>query len=273
MKIRWAILMAIGVFGLLSGAVYFAPGHRSEPLHDLLNPAEWQRMVNPGQLSEAHAFLEHNCKACHSPVKGVEASACIVCHANNDWVLQRQPTAFHSDVENCQDCHLEHQGRLGLNTRMDHKRMAKIGLEMMEDSRSSDADSRQGLARLKRWLSDSPVETMESPDLVSLSPEERILNCFACHENDDRHFGLFGETCAACHNSDRWSIHTYRHPPANSLDCSQCHQAPPSHYMKHFKMISATVAGQPHARVDQCFACHHTTSWNDIKRVGMYKHH
>jgi hypothetical protein len=38
-------------------------------------------------------------------------------------------------------------------------------------------------------------------------------------------------------------------------------------------MISMTVAGQPHARVEQCFLCHQTTAWNDIKRVGWYKHH
>jgi len=43
--------------------------------------------------------------------------------------------------------------------------------------------------------------------------------------------------------------------------------------MEHFKMISARVARQPQARVEQCFACHQTTSWNDIKGVGWYKHH
>jgi hypothetical protein len=57
------------------------------------------------------------------------------------------------------------------------------------------------------------------------------------------------------------------------MDCAQCHQAPPSHYMEHFRMISVMVAGQPHARVEQCFLCHQTTAWNDIKNVGWYKHH
>ena len=43
--------------------------------------------------------------------------------------------------------------------------------------------------------------------------------------------------------------------------------------MMHFKMVSMKVAGQEHADVTQCFLCHQTTSWNDIKGVGYYKHH
>jgi len=39
------------------------------------------------------------------------------------------------------------------------------------------------------------------------------------------------------------------------------------------QFCTLTVARQPRARVDQCFLCHQTASWNDIKRVGWYKHH
>jgi hypothetical protein len=42
----------------------------------------------------------------------------------------------------------------------------------------------------------------------------------------------------------------------------------PSHYMLHFLMVSRSVAQEPDARVDQCFACHQTTSWNDIRQTG-----
>jgi len=38
-------------------------------------------------------------------------------------------------------------------------------------------------------------------------------------------------------------------------------------------MISAKVAGEPKAKVEACYACHQSTSWNDIKRAGWYKHH
>lgn len=74
----------------------------------------------------------------------------------------------------------------------------------------------------------------------------------------------------------------FRHPSPRSFDCAQCHQAPPSYYMKHFAMISKKVAGQDNdpssqccvpVQVNQCCRCHQTMSWNDIKRVGWYKHH
>jgi hypothetical protein len=43
--------------------------------------------------------------------------------------------------------------------------------------------------------------------------------------------------------------------------------------MEHFHMVSMRVAGKPHAKVNQCFLCHETTAWNDIKGVGWFKHH
>jgi hypothetical protein len=43
--------------------------------------------------------------------------------------------------------------------------------------------------------------------------------------------------------------------------------------MGHFNMVSMMVASQPHAQVYQCFLCHQTDAWNDIKGVGWYKHH
>src|SRR5262249_20453402 len=52
----------------------------------------WQRQISPGRLSAAHAFLEDNCAACHTAGRGPEAANCVVCHANDAVLLQRQPT-------------------------------------------------------------------------------------------------------------------------------------------------------------------------------------
>jgi hypothetical protein len=109
--------------------------------------------------------------------------------------------------------------------------------------------------------------------LPYLAPVEAVLNCAACHGTKDRHVGLFGQDCAQCHRTATWAIIEFRHPSPRSTDCAQCHQAPPSHYMEHFHMVSMRVAGKPHAKVSQCFLCHETTAWNDIKGVGWFKHH
>ncbi len=229
-------------------------------------PAVWQQMVEPGKLSAAHAHLENNCAACHTSVRGIETSKCIVCHANNESILQRQPTAFHANISSCTECHLEHEGMDKRPTNMDHTALVKIGLRQLD---GDTADSENEILRRVILME---TELQNAPHL-RITATETTLNCWACHANDDRHFKLFGQDCAQCHATDRWTIPEFRHPPANSTDCAQCHQAPPSHYMMHFKMISARVAGKPHARVDQCFQCHQTTSWNDILGTGWYKHH
>ena len=43
--------------------------------------------------------------------------------------------------------------------------------------------------------------------------------------------------------------------------------------MMHFEMMDQTITGQEHARVEQCFLCHQTDAWNNIRGVGWYKHH
>ena len=230
-----------------------------------------ERAIRPGELSQPHAFLKNNCAACHTATKGVEAKNCIVCHANNERVLQRQPTAFHAKISSCVACHLEHQGRVTRSTKMDHSALTRIAFTRLKnDAKAGGADVAQA-KQLKQWLQEQSSDGHFQN--TQLKPEERLLNCATCHQTKDRHRGLFGTDCASCHSTAKWTIAEFRHPSPASQSCAQCHQAPPSHYMMHFKMISMKVAGQEHAEVTQCFLCHETTSWNDIKGVGWYKHH
>ncbi len=233
----------------------------------------WQRQASPGPLSAAHAFLENNCAACHTSVTGVEAASCTTCHANNESLLQRQPTAFHGDVGSCRECHPEHQGGRRPPTTMDHAALAKIGLRQLGDKDGADTESGLRRQQLVAWINRQEGGGETALPHERITPLEATLNCAACHANKDRHFKLFGQDCAQCHATTQWGIPEFRHPSPRSTDCAQCHQAPPSHYMGHFHMVSMKVAGKPHARVDQCYLCHETTAWNDIKGVGWYKHH
>lgn len=234
-----------------------------------IDSSTWQRMASPGELSKAHAFLENKCNACHTPVKGIEATNCIVCHANNKSLLQRQPTAFHADIGTCRECHLEHRGTLKRPTVMDHTALSRIGIRQLKRNPSPDSEDYLAAQQLTNWIEHYRTK----PGHPQLTPEEKILNCITCHKNDDRHFGLFGNDCAQCHITARWTNPEFLHPPSTSLDCAQCHQAPPSHYMMHYNMISQKVAGKPRAEVEQCYLCHQTTAWPDIIDVGWYKHH
>ncbi len=283
MKLKTALLFAVMTFVLLASAFFvFSSRHRDKTMSAILSSASWQHMVASGELSKGHAFLENNCAACHTPVKGVEAKNCIVCHADNLAVLQRQPSAFHADIGECSTCHLEHQGRVASTTKMDHVALARIGIKRLEREQQRGGTD---VAQIKRWLDEaahSPQPGNSQPgeigvaaqfDLSHLQPEEALLNCAACHSTKDRHLGLFGNDCAQCHVTAKWTLPEFRHPSSASQSCSQCHQAPPSHYMMHFQMIDQKICQQPNAKVNQCFLCHQTTSWNDIKGVGFYKHH
>lgn len=224
----------------------------------------WQQMSSPGQLSGAHAFLENNCAACHTPVKGVQGVNCITCHAGNAGLLQRQPTAFHADIVTCTSCHIEHLGGR-TPTKMDHAALARYGLSQLKAQNASDPQS----LRLRQHIDQNGKLAGNN----GISAFEATLNCVTCHATKDRHRGSFGTACASCHSVAEWTIPEFRHPSPNSRQCVQCHQAPRSHYMMHFKMVSAKVARQPKAKVSQCYTCHQTTVWNDIKGVGWYDHH
>ena len=268
---RTALIVALALLVYLGMTAVANLRHQPDVKSLLTSTSTWQAAVSPGPLSAAHTFLENNCSACHTPVSGVTASNCIVCHANNTSLLQRQPTAFHADISSCSECHTEHRGLSHRPATMDHDALAEAGLRQLSENTDPDTEDRLALRKLYHVLREGPAKSpLVNPDLTAL---ELVLDCATCHKNDDRHFELFGMDCASCHSASAWTIPEFRHPSPASLDCSQCHQAPPSHYMMHFGMISQKVAGQPHAQVEQCYKCHQTTSWPDIRGAGWYKHH
>jgi hypothetical protein len=162
---------------------------------------------------------------------------------------------------------------------MSHTTLARIGLRQVERTASKGA---QSPTELVRWVRAHPDESSPTRSHPEISPLEMTLNCRACHATKDRHSGLFGPDCASCHATTQWTLAQFQHPSPDSFDCAQCHLAPPSHYMMHFSMVSKRVARQEDAQVaqccgpaqvNQCYRCHQTTSWSDIKGVGWYKHH
>lgn len=258
---------------LLGGAVIvvniYDSGSRAVP--------QWMDAVRPGALSAAHSFLNTQCETCHTPQRGITADTCVLCHANNEALLARQSTAFHATIGDCRGCHVEHQGPLR-PVLMNHEVLAAIGEVRAAPSALTLSLSERALSTLRRMAGTPARRADES------------LDCFSCHSNRNPHQdgspsgssgaatsgtvgSLFGRDCAACHVTKTWKIAGYKHPSPRSTECAQCHQAPPSHFMMHFEMVSKMVAGQEHARVEQCFLCHQTDAWNSIKGVGWYKHH
>ena len=237
-----------------------------------------KQFVRPGALSSGHAYLGDRCASCHTSAVGVTVAKCTACHANAERLLGRQPTAFHGSIQECTACHVEHQSP-GTNIRritMDHVELAKVGARTLVRASRTDAASAATLTSLETWL------RIRIPRQLDENSAREALNCVGCHATKDRHVGLFGSDCAQCHAMTKWTITEFQHPSPRSTSCAQCHQAPPSHYMMHFDMVSKKIARQEDAQVagccgpaqvNQCYRCHQTTSWNDIRGVGYYKHH
>ncbi len=265
-----SFLIWVSVLSIFGGVLWYALPED----HELKGANAWQKLTLPGELSNAHAFLETDCSECHTAVSGVKDSTCISCHANDESLLQRQPTAFHSSIQNCVKCHAEHQGRSTSTTVMDHEILAEVGLGLLRDDKNDDPEYRKEGKKLFEYLKSINQAGLNGSDTANeLSASESVLNCGVCHSNEDPHRTYFGDDCTECHSAKAWTIPSFQHPSPSNKECAQCHAAPPSHYMMHFKMISAKVAGRPHAKVNECFECHETTSWNDIRDVGWYKHH
>ncbi len=275
MKLTTIAYAALGTIGLVAAialpvALYRA-GSVAIPL--------WTVAASPGPLSATHDFLRTQCEACHTPVRGVEAASCLTCHITAAPDLVTKPsTAFHANIGECAGCHVEHQGRDRRPINMDHAVLATVGHARAAEAAASSTPASgfsHTLERLEVLLRGSGAD-MAGGSLASRSlPAETraTLDCTGCHANRDPHRTLFGRDCQACHNADAWAITTFRHPSPRSQDCVQCHQAPPSHYMMHFEMMDRMMTGQANARVEQCFLCHQTDSFNNVKGIGWFKMH
>lgn len=277
MKFTTLTYAALGVIGLAAvivvPTVLYRSGSTAIPF--------WTETTSPGPLSSVHEFLATQCEGCHTPTRGVEAVSCLTCHASAaPELLTKTSTAFHANIGQCAGCHVEHQGRDRRPINMDHTVLATFGhAQAVQGGESSVQGSEAGvhhtLAQLRALLASSGADLVGG----SLAPRSlptgtgSTLDCAACHASRDPHQALFGRNCQSCHTVQTWTITTFQHPSPRSQDCVQCHQAPPSHYMMHFEMMDRTIAGQANARVEQCFLCHQTDAWNNIRGVGWRDMH
>ena len=241
----------------------------------------WTAAASPGPLSAAHDFLGARCESCHVPTRGVEAAPCLTCHATAAPDLVTKPsTAFHANIGECGGCHVEHQGRDRRPIDMDHTVLVGAGHAgaaeaAPQDARVGDGGFRHSVARLRALVGRTGAD-LACPFLAPRplpAGEAKRLDCAGCHANRDAHRTLLGRDCQGCHTTAAWTVSGFLHPSPRSRDCAQCHQAPPSHYMMHFEMMDRTITGQENAAVEQCFLCHQTDAWNNIRGVGWYKHH
>ncbi len=256
MKIATAFYSALAALGttaaILVPLAIYQSGSSALPV--------WQSAVQPGLLSAAHAFLNTKCESCHTPNRGVEASACLGCHTYAPELLAKEDTAFHATARQCADCHLEHQGG-DRPIRMDHAALLALGAA----GRPNEA-GREASATLQRVLEEAMAALGSSAR--PLKPDQAArLDCSSCHAAQDPHRSRLGTTCQSCHGIADWHVEGWRHPSPRSTDCAQCHQPPPSHAGEHFLMRAQRAAVRPPTSIEQCYLCHKTNSFRSVRGV------
>ncbi|WP_295440637.1 class III cytochrome C family protein [uncultured Thiodictyon sp.] len=156
-------------------------------------------MIAPGHLIKAHAALEHDCFACHTPLLGSRPARCQQCHRPNEIGLvttkglpivdTAKLTPFHQGLveRDCVACHSDHRGV------RPYRQIARFSHRLLQGS--------------------------------------LLEQCSGCHRapKNELHQALTGN-CGQCHNQQAWTPATFDHDRFFRLDgdhnttCITCHR-------------------------------------------------
>ena len=170
-------------------------------------------MVEPGKLINAHASLETDCFACHTPFIGSRPAKCVQCHKPAEIGLvtttglsiahERKLTPFHQDLteQDCVACHSDHKGVQSFRP------IGQFSHELLQVNLRGECN---GCHR-------NPEDSLH---------RELVANCSECHSPqawtpatlDHEQFFRFDEdhqtACATCHVEQDYSRYT----------CYGCHE-------------------------------------------------
>ena len=220
-----------------------------------------EQLVNPGQLSGAHAKLEATCTSCHTPFSRVtQNSLCLDCHKPVAADLGAH-SGFHGrspevGPSQCRRCHTDHKGRDADIVFFD------AGLFDHALTDFALTGGHLGLACV-------------SCHAVKSKFRAAPVACSACHGKDDPHKGELGLGCGDCHVAENWKkTKPFDHGRTTfpltgahtKLECRSCHAG------QRYTGLAVTCIGC-HKADDvhkgsfgaKCQDCHATESWSKVK--------
>lgn len=214
---------------------------------------------------DTHAAFEQECTHCHAPVHCVTATHCQDCHV--EIARQRADAiGLHSllpGAENCESCHVEHQGREATISQVafanvDHAALSGFSLAVHEIGFDGDPMQCADCHQNGRFAADAVacIPCHQEADERNFPDHRRDYgeDCLACHDGEDAMnefahdavYPLEGKhrdlVCTACHEEAGF--------PAAPRDCVACHEEPEMH---------AGQFGQA------CARCHTAVSWTPAR--------
>lgn len=220
----------------------------------------FESMLSPGPLSEAHAKHEGECKKCHGEGNAKsEIQLCLNCHAPVGKDI-RAHTGFHGrspGVANseCRLCHSEHQGRNADILQFNPANFQHVHTDFRLEGKHKDVSCTQC------HVADKPYR--DAPK-----------TCIACHQKADVHKGSQGKECQQCHNANSWARTAFDHDKTafplldkhRELSCAQCHRS--SDYQgADKKCASCHQIDDIHLGQfgQQCNDCHNSQVWKQSR--------
>jgi hypothetical protein len=225
----------------------------------------FERLVNPGPVSNAHAEFEKDCKSCHAKFeRDSQQQLCLDCHKEIGANIA-SGTGFHGRSREvkaakggsaCASCHTEHRGRDA----------DIVGLDR---------------ARFDHGLTDFPLHASHATvacDACHAAGQgfhEAETECFSCHAEDDKHHGNLGRSCSDCHAETMWTEARFDHEAKTGyaltgaharVDCAGCHAG--EHYAATSgNCVACHKADDKHKGTNgtECASCHVASDWARIR--------
>ena len=193
------------------------------------------------RLTGAHVGV--TCERCHtSAPPSATPTTCVACHASRDT----------------------HNGALGRNCASCHQTSSWSGASFDHSKTSFPlASGHVNVACASCHQGGTYAGTPTS--------------CGACHASNDKHNGVLGTNCVACHKATTWSAASFNHSTSLfkltgahvGVACERCHtSAPPA--ATPTSCVACHVGKDKHngALGTNCASCHTTSSWSG----GSFNH-
>lgn len=254
-------------------------------LYLLLGICAATAQISPGDLSNAHAYLEgvSKCTECHTVGNKVTNEKCLACHTEirSNQAIRK---GYHGSTDvmgkNCYSCHNEHHGRkfrlIDFNKKtFDHRKTGfeKKGVHATLDCQKCHRPENITDAKLKK----------KKGTYLGLNK-----TCLTCH--DDYHQGKMSSNCSECHSFDNFKQpkafdHSKTRFPLKGkhvhLDCKECHkdEVVNGKTRQGFRNLKFANCNACHKDVHEnkfgqnCKKCHVETSFHTIKDLnGAFDH-
>lgn len=199
-----------------------------------------KQMIMPGKLIDAHAELDEDCFACHTPFIGSTPDKCITCHKVDEIGLkttkglaiskEKKNVAFHQQLieDDCVACHSDHRGVKAFRPiNMFSHHLLDTDLQKQCDScHASPGDA----LHQKTKGNCGQCHTQESWLPATFDHDEyfrfdkhHTTECVTCHVKKD----YSAYTCYGCHEHSRSKIRE-EHIEEGIYDyenCVECHRS------------------------------------------------